>query len=1097
MKTKQNTNDPNLICFNKIEQMDNIRNQSDFEMALEGALRSPVFKVAFDYQKNKFLNSGFAGWINICPTRSIEHTIHIIAKKISLHKNILNSYIEFRDEYEKFILLGYYDEAQDILDHVRDKFGLSYWYIGNQMSLFSIRGRHDELDIFYHALSKQNLTVVDKRDLDIFLEMSSESVPSQRMDFRLDAMKASVRHESQADFEIINFFFRFSCIEDYNINYILRYFWQCNIIDIYNIFSRVAIYLSANNRSELEIIRNESINIFDEIVDYKFIHLRRNLKIETSKKINNKDIEELCQEYKKGNYDAVIKKSETLLSTFPQLSSIYEIYFHSLLNQKKESSLPKDSIISKLSGRTLKYFKNHSSNKASIERDIAAIRKLSYQFTTIDAFQFVTLITEKSFSSCLKNSASNIYKYIDNACIPLAQKNIINLNLSSCKEISFYRLLKERGDYYLNKEMYKLATNIYESLKSCPQHMEAEIIGKTVLCYFKRGDINHGVHILSNIITNSKYDIKRLDLRDIYSMIKAFSSEAIPCAEMIISVNFLERWIEQDSHQTALAVDDLLDFCGIEKPSDIDNFDNKLDYVLFNVLSLDVLESLHMIRGIYPTLSSIMLERVLILSKLEGNCDGCIDPSNIIDEKKALAQQYAINLCITKISDGKLYINEQMILQEALAKSKSHLDDLILHIKTRKDNGFSPMSSDVFKEDLNDEMFVLAYTILLIFRDTYTVGSKYSLDHSLNTDIRHNGIVPFLRSLFEQHSIICNKENDNYIDNIFLDNQYRSILIDDAYKKTQSIVKEFSSEIDKILNRIKSKYMHISTDDKDDSGRFFKIIVDQNDTADFLLEAFNTPSIISALEKFIDTLNNKTKIAMKTARVTLSTGTSNELKKHLDNLKRDMQFFDKNRTFIPKVNLVKNELDAKIKECCDWLAFSIKAGDDFKLSTPIDIASSFLDKQYPNVIIKNNITVDNDIIINGVHLYCFIRMFMLVLENAVKRRKEQELSEVNINIKTDQKSGILTINIQNKSSSIDQDAISKINDEINICDVTTKANGEVNSGIYKIKKLLTFDLSTDNNIEIKTHESYFDLEIKLKYKQLIANRDCNNENSNC
>ncbi|MGN5226773.1 hypothetical protein ACTG1W_08615 [Aeromonas dhakensis] len=1075
--------------------MDNIKNQSDFEVALEKSLRSPVFKVAFDYQKSKFLNSGFAGWLNICPTNNIEHTVHIIAKKISLHIKIINSFIEYRDQYEKFILLGNYDNAQDILNHIRDKYGLSYWFIGNQMSLFSIRGRNDDLDTFYNTLSKQYLTNIDKRDLDIFLDMSSEAVPSQRMDFRLDAMKASVKQDSQADFEIINFFFRFSCIEDYNINYILRYFWQCNIIDIYNIFSRVAIYLSTNKKTELEILKNESNLIFDKIVDYKTLHLKRSQLNNIPQQINEQCIEELCHEYKKGNYEEAINISEEILNIFPQLASIYEIYFHSLLNLGRESSLPKNSIISKLSSRTLKYFKNHSSNKLSIERDIAAIRKLSYQFTTIDAFQFVTLITAKSFNSCLKNSANKIYNYIDKACIPLAQKNTINHHLYRCNDIAVYRRIKERGDYYLNQDMFNIAANIYQSAKEYPRHMQAEIIGKTVLCYFKRGDITNGVHILSGIITNNEFDIKRLDLREIYNIIKESSSEAIPCAEMIISVNFLEKWIEQDSHQTALAIDDFLDFYMLEKPSEIDSFSDKIDYVLFNILSLDVLESLHMIRGIYPTLSSIMLERVLILSKLEGSSDCCISPLVIIEEKKALAQQYAINLCITKISDGKLYINEQMILQEALIKSKSHLEDLVEHINTRKINGFNPTNTDIFKEDLNDEIFVLAYTILLIFRDTYTVGSKYSLDHSLNTDIRHNGIVPFLRSLFEQHSIICSKENDSYIDNAFLANQYRSILIDDAYRKMQDIVINFSSEIDKILNRIKSRYMHISTDDKDDNSRFFKIIIDQNDTANFLLEAFQASSINIALEKFIETLNDKTKIAMNTARVTLSTATSNELKKHLDNLKREIQFFDRNKKFIPKVNLVKNELDAKIKECCDWLAFSIKAGDDFKLSTPIDIASSFLEKQYPNVLIKNNTKIDSDIIINGIHLYCFIRMFMLVLENAVKRRKKQQSSEVNINIETDDNAGMFTINIENESSSIDNDAISTINAEINTCDVTAKANREVNSGIYKIKKLLTFDLSIENHIEIKTHQSYFNLEIKLKFKQLIANREHDHENT--
>lgn len=59
---------------------------------------------------------------------------------ISKHKKQISYYVEIRNDVEKAILLGYYDDALTLLENLRERVGLSVWYYEMKLLIYSYSG---------------------------------------------------------------------------------------------------------------------------------------------------------------------------------------------------------------------------------------------------------------------------------------------------------------------------------------------------------------------------------------------------------------------------------------------------------------------------------------------------------------------------------------------------------------------------------------------------------------------------------------------------------------------------------------------------------------------------------------------------------------------------------------------------------------------------------------------------------------------------------------------------------------------------------------------------------------------------------------------
>jgi hypothetical protein len=137
--------------------------------------------------------------------------------------------------------------------------------------------------------------------------------------------------------------------------------------------------------------------------------------------------------------------------------------------------------------------------------------------------------------------------------------------------------------------------------------------------------------------------------------------------------------------------------------------------------------------------------------------------------------------------------------------------------------------------------------------------------------------------------------------------------------------------------------------------------------------------------------------------------------------------------------------------------------------------------------VKINISINNDdasALYDGRSLKSFIKAFIMLIENAAKRRLHD--SRINIAIDILQEGQSVVINTSNSTKKIDKEVIENINQNINGLDITSEANREKGSGLYKVKKIFDIDLKIENKIKIITQAKKFTVSIKYLNNSLLV-----------
>ncbi len=1058
-----------------------IKDATTFITTLRKKLSNPIFQASLLYSKSKFLKTPFGGDESMLPDASPDHVLSIILIKLQKEKNLLNSFNILKEKYENQVLKGNFLEALETIEEVKNISGLSCWFIECKFALLATLEKYDEFEEFYNELIKNTKSDLEKRDIDLIFERTSPNSIAERVEFSLDSLKEGLVQEEAFDAHVVDFLHRFDASKVYESTTIMSYFWQSNIVDIYNITCRLLF----TNSIECSLISNVRLSL----LEFAESTNSRKIKNYFSDDFDNyyeekieEDFIRICDTYITGEYKHCINLCEDFLNKYPYASSIYEFYCNSLLNENWIAELDSNGLLKELIELNLDYNEKNDSRK----------NKLFLRFNNIDSVQFISLRRNKkiiSFSEDKLKSINNVYDFFECTVIPknpFNSKFKINNSISSSitnnsdefiDQIPEYRLKKRLADKLFHEKEFELAIDTYINIKDTPNHMVSEISNKIILSYFSNNRVDFACKYISDMYFSGRLNIERLDKKQMIDILEDCDPVEKPIVEIPISLHLLTT--KKDSQIVALHLDDYLDYLEINKPSDINFDDEKHKFMLHKVCNLDVLESLHIIRKIYPTSNDRMLDRTLILSKLKTKFS--YKEEEITKELEFLQHQFSRNLCVSDVEPGKININTEMIAEIFKAEKKNIIAGLELAYANDKDN--FEYSLDKIPSQVNSNLFVSAYEFFMAIRDIYTLDPKYGLDYQLNTNIRHNGIVPYLRAIFESEGIICDHENNQYKDNINFETACRSLLVRHKYEELQNKIKNFSKRIDTRINKLKSVYMHVATNDKDDKDKLFKIIINESDVYKLLVFINDNNDIDSCINYCLGIMNNKSEECLNVGRALIKIGLGDLFKKELRNLEASLKGSFSTK-FIDAISITRNELDSRLENISQWLNFSEYSADDFLLEVALYEAKSFVDTIFCNVKVEIEIKNNFSNKIDGKYLMSFINIFILIFENACKRRKYKE--EINILITTSSTEDNLSIEISNLSKNIDNEIINKINSNINDASKLHNANKEKNSGVYKVKKHLELDISVPNNINIESSGDEFIFTIDIDYSSICS-----------
>jgi hypothetical protein len=1095
-KTRRNLAKKNIRAnfLEEINALKKIIDLQTFKSALSIKLNNPIFQSSF-YPTTSLFKDNFRRPIGASKESSLLKELYICIAKINKNSRFLNVLLGIRANFEHSILLGQVEKADKLLAEVLDISGLSYWYLENKLALLATKNDKDATNSFYKEITSKNLNPIEKRDFNLLFNKSQQNIPSDRNDFSLDALKDGLSLTS-ADYSTIDFLFRFNTSKIVNFEKVLRYFAPCNILDIYLTTTRILFTHHANDLINSEIL--DAIESIKGIEDPRWLNLKCIIHNDFIISSRENTFLTICDEYMKGDFNNVVKLCESAFEIWPEMATIYEFYVNALYNTELTPQLNPNGLLYQIVKLSLEFIASRG------HRDISELNKKLYQYVSLDAVQFINLIKSKNQISTEKQNSEILYRYLDissTSTNPFRMNSFDDgsfcfqlLNNENSKYVQSklppYRVFKRKADQLFANDDYEGAWLLYDKITSYPLHFKDELLVKKMICLLKSEKIEQAVNQLCEQYFAEDIDLRRFPCEYFLQEIENYPNALPNIIELTIAIYIFVKTTKGDMHTVALYFDDYMDNNSIEFPSDISPQSIKDRYLLEFVLNTDVLEGIHVCRQLYESPSHLMFDRVSILSSLLDTEDDKKKVEQFKNEISFLGHQYAKNFSLKDLSPGKIEVDRAILTSIATDQYAELFCNILDSLKSET----SLPSLDEKGRFTGDEKitnrasFTFAYQLLLDIRDLYTLDGYYGLDYSLNTDIRHNGIVPVIRSVFEKHYLISNKVDGVHIDNPEFESRYKLVLKSHFYELMQQELREFSVDIDSKINNLKTRVIKIITDENEDKERVFNFIITE-ETVYKLLSLINAGSDYDAAIKWsFDHLEDLTEKSMKLGRTLISIGIYDDFSNKLMKLSQSLIRIGRgNEDFIERITLAKNDLQVTLNEVSEWLAFSNRKGEDFTLEYPIHEARIFVEKIFPRIKISTDINVGEEpVLYDGRGLKSFIKIFIMLIQNAAKYRHNETESVIFVYISYIEKNVVL--NVSNKADSIDLKAIDTINSSINNFDITSEANKEKGSGLFKIKKILDIDLKVANKIKISSQKQDFMVSIQFSDDVLLAEK---------
>ncbi|WP_446446750.1 hypothetical protein, partial [Shewanella sp. 1180_01] len=152
----------------------------------------------------------------------------------------------------------------------------------------------------------------------------------------------------------------------------------------------------------------------------------------------------------------------------------------------------------------------------------------------------------------------------------------------------------------------------------------------------------------------------------------------------------------------------------------------------------------------------------------------------------------------------------------------------------------------------------------------------------------------------------------------------------------------------------------------------------------------------------------------------------------------------------------------------------------------VDAAKEMILGLHPNRTLYVDFQDLNKRFIKGEHFRKFVMIFLILMDNAVVHSENEEL--VNICICAEKNYNYLNLKVINKVNPNDLrvslDNIEFINTKINLTYIDD-ANKESGSGLFKIKKVITNDIKSENNIQIDLNGQEFSVVIRMDEREVL------------
>lgn len=1030
----------------------------------------------------------------------------------------INEYLKLKNQFEKQLLLGHYDNAFSILDRIETEISYSFWSIESK---FSLKEEKLGTEKNWEFLNELNKEVEGNSLLSFYFEFFSRKAEKKLL---FNRYKRSLIYDlSNLDEDLKEYlFYKFGYFlhnRYHHFDFFLLKECEFSLIDKYELLISILNDLIIDDSdSEYQTYVQILKDLNKQIEDSRIIRM---LEFTGAIELNENKIplavDEYIRNYSLGNYDICISSFQNVVIEYPNCLELYILFVKSLIEkgltfEKMNFSNEINEIIKCVFSLYL-FNEEYDLSLENLNKKALAFSNLKFYKQILGLVSYFMKSDSKSsirphhlfLNSIFSNPALYIIN-IDKSFNLISESLMFRINHDiSCNFYdlkSFVNVVPEKKNFLY--EIRNLICNSHyqkclEKIKIFSERSDlnsidnSEIFNYKYLCYVQMNKFDSAVKLLANQLMNNKNFCSKIDIDLLFNKIVEADFKIVsPSYELVILCSHANA----SSYLLFVSLDELFLSLDIEYPHQLfDKIDKKnidmILYILQVVCNIDVLGNFL----IYDTRRQVVKERENILARLIELIPN--KESDFISEIAKIKNSEIIQNVVKEVNDGRIYINIKSLDESKKQLLENSYQRILSLLEYTKSNDLYFLDTDgniqrlYLDFSLNEEQikkdasFLACKSFINEITNSFLYSKEYGLDGCLSTRIRHGALENIIRGTFERYSIISKKTDNKYQKvELWLNNGIH--LSDVTNDEIQNHLIDFTSEVDNLIKFLLNEKIQIYSIKYTEKKQALFNYNFQDEYHWFIFNDLKNSSYNyeDFLNYFFDVLKSHTNKILLDSKKYFKVTVRDKLINLLEDLNRKINDSLKNNSYPKLLNNIKTAITQIQNEIHDNISEWFKLSEDtFQnlLSFSSIINTSIYLTSLNEVTFKPKVDCENDISVYGYLHYIFI--FRILFDNIIKH-SNLSISETDAIVKAnhDEINNVMRISVKNKiGRTINKDdlkyKIQNVKDNWSTkSPIQEIINKEGGSGFEKIKRILTYDLRskkhsfdfelTDNNIEI-------------------------------
>ena len=1040
-------------------------------------------------------------------SQSVFSDINWVYVQVKNYKKEISDFIAYRDEVERFILLGYFDAALASLDKLKSKLGVSVWYYEMKLLIYSYSG-HDEKAI--EMLSDINREKNDAKHgfvpflLSYLFKRCSLSYSAYAYDAELENRFKMNRNDFQRD-RYIYYLFRLNqykmkdredlspvLVMEATNSLIDRYISLVNILRSSFVNTEDVVAQSAFAGFATKLYRKVPDKMLTPLVAFSNKGALQNAYYE-------KNFIEVLDCYYSGDYNTCIQHCRDYILSNPSNLDILKIYCRSLLATNTRYSAivgNRDSIANKITFHIYNLMTD-TENLESL-RHLYQINKNIYGLSLSTSLDYYLSVINNENSHEYQKYLSlytfdpmfcNIYQdiearngYINDGLRLLGSSVVLQYQLARnsedigaftsvvkyIRDIDSAEISYNNGNFEMSLNLWKDILNDYDGKLPIVQNA----IDYIYRCYVHLEERQKAISFYVNKFLQGKAYVSLIDTTALVNQLyKDKYKKGVKNGIDLQLFVFLNA--KEDERKSAV----LERFCAykdVEKASDlITELENepdkkKVEFYLYLLASEDILR-----HTLYITSTSAMLDEQQKIAQYLTSLK-----SSPYYETYSLLQQEILDSMIVyqnikKVDESKIFVNQSALMKYEFIE----YEDLYLQFKQQMklsastNNYYIVNTVDVNAGNSNDATIIgapvkftsktfidSACQLFTVIRDKFLM-SKFGLKTDLSTRIRQGVLEDVLRSGFDSLHLLLSMQNNRYVPIHYWQSQYG--LSPQEQIELMKPLERFSMGVNHTIDQFKENALQIKVSEED------KGLFDYTMTSDDMCYAtVYADSNAKDFDEFcyilMEYLLKKTNQCLVSVRSELTCNAKADLTNLVDNLDKDIQQFAGKHYFkdlCAAVSGARTEVNQKIAQIEKWFYLQDAKFDDFSLIQQMHAVWEITSKMYPNIKTSINFKGDcNDVIIQSAYFIHISDILTIFFNNMFSYSKPGNPRIFDMGLVRENDN--IIIHLENE--------INEPEDVLNekftaMLQSDSRLQQEGHSGLVKVKKIIKYDLGCEQN----------------------------------